>query len=45
MIVEGALQVMGRAGARQVPEAEVVLVHTYGGMMAEHSTLILGRRR
>lgn len=42
MIVEGALQVMGRADARQV-KADCALVHSYGGMMAEHSTLILGR--
>lgn len=42
MIVEGALQVMGRAGDRQV-KADCALVHTYGGMLAEHSTLILGR--
>ena len=42
MIVEGALQVMGRAGERQV-KADNVLVHTYGGMLAEHCTLILGR--
>lgn len=44
MIIEGALQTMGRAGDRQVADADVVLVHTYGGMMAEHCTLILGRR-
>lgn len=42
MLVEGALQVMGRAGDRQV-KANRALVHTYGGMLAEHSTLILGR--
>lgn len=41
MIVEGALQVMGRAGDRQA-KADHVLVHSYGGMMSEHSTLILG---
>jgi acetyl-CoA acetyltransferase len=44
MLVEGALQTMGRAGNRQVADADVVLVHTYGGMMAEQCTLILGRR-
>lgn len=43
MIVEGALQTMGRAGERQVADADVVLVHTYGGMMADQCTLILGR--
>jgi acetyl-CoA acetyltransferase len=43
MVVEGALQTMGCAGERQIPDADVVLVHTYGGMMAEHCTLILAR--
>jgi acetyl-CoA acetyltransferase len=43
MLVEGALQTMGRAGERQVADADVVLVHTYGGMMAAQCTLILGR--
>ncbi len=42
MIVEGAVQVMGRAGARQVRNPEICLVHTYGGLMAEHCTIILG---
>jgi acetyl-CoA acetyltransferase len=42
VVVEGARQAMGRAGQRTVPGAEVVLVHTYGGMMSEHSTLLLG---
>jgi acetyl-CoA acetyltransferase len=42
MLVEGALQTMGRAGDRQV-EADITLVHTYGGMMADHATLLLGR--
>lgn len=42
MLVEGALQVMGRADGRQVA-ADVTLVHTYGGMMADHTTLLLGR--
>jgi len=44
MIVEGALQVMGLAGERQVGSADVVLVHTYGNIMAEHCTLLLGRQ-
>ena len=44
MVVEGALQTMGRAEARQVADADVVLVHTYGGMMAEHCTLVLARK-
>lgn len=43
MLVEGALQVMGRADGRQV-DAETALVHTYGGMMADQCTLLLGRQ-
>jgi acetyl-CoA acetyltransferase len=43
MILEGALQVMGLAGQRQVANADLVLIHTYGNMMSEHSTLLLGR--
>lgn len=43
LIVEGARQTMGLAGERQVPDAEHVLVHCYGGVMGEHATLILGR--
>jgi acetyl-CoA acetyltransferase len=42
MLVEGARQVMGQEPARPVA-ADTALIHTYGGMMAEHSTLILGR--
>lgn len=42
MLVEGALQVMGRATGRQV-DADIALVHAYGGMMADHCTLLLGR--
>lgn len=43
MVVEGALQTMGLAGERQQANAEVVFVHTYGGMMSEHCSLVLGR--
>ena len=42
MLIEGALQTMGRAGERQV-ETDITLIHTYGGMMADHATLLLGR--
>lgn len=42
MLVEGARQVMTLQPERQV-NADIALVHTYGGMFAEHSTLILGR--
>jgi acetyl-CoA acetyltransferase len=41
VIAEAALQVMGRAGQRQVT-APVALVHCYGGMMSEHAVLLLG---
>lgn len=43
MLVEGALQVMGRADGRQV-DADIALVHAYGGMMADHCTVLLGRQ-
>ena len=43
MIVEGARQIMGIAGERQLDKANIGLVHSYGGMMSEHSTLIFGR--
>ena len=43
MIVEAARQVMGIAGgARQLAKARLGVVHCYGGMMSEHSTLVLG---
>lgn len=41
MIVEGAMQMMGLAEERQLP-GDLSLVHSYGGMMSEHATLILG---
>lgn len=44
MMIEGVLQVMGKAEERQVESANLALVHTHGGMMSEHSTLILGRQ-
>jgi acetyl-CoA acetyltransferase len=43
VLVEGVRQVMGDAGDRQVPDVETAAVHTYGGMMASHATLLLGR--
>lgn len=42
-LVEGVRQVMGAAGDRQVEPLETALVHSYGGMLAEHCTVILGR--
>ncbi|HMM78279.1 MAG TPA: thiolase family protein [Gammaproteobacteria bacterium] len=44
MLVEGALQIMGRAGERQVAKANVALVHSYGNIMSEHSVVLLGRQ-
>lgn len=45
MIVEAARQIMGIAGPqRQLAKAGLGVVHCYGGMMAEHATLVLGRQ-
>lgn len=43
VLLEGVRQVMGQAGSHQVNKANTALIHTYGGMMYEHATLILGR--
>jgi len=43
VLIEGVKQAMGVAGERQVADAEKVLVHCYGGMMYDHTTIILGR--
>jgi acetyl-CoA acetyltransferase len=45
VIVEGVRQIMAQAGENQLDRARTALVHCYGGMMYEHSTLILGRSR
>ncbi|WP_250504201.1 thiolase family protein [Caballeronia sp. AZ7_KS35] len=42
LLVEGARQVMQEAGPTQT-KASTALVHCYGGMFSEHSTLILSR--
>lgn len=42
MIVEACLQIMGKAGERQLSKTDIGLVHSYGGMMSEHSVLLLG---
>lgn len=42
-VIEGARQVMGCAGRRQLGGVGTALVHTYGGIMADHATLILSR--
>ena len=41
LLVEGARQMMRQAGPTQVDTA-TSLIHCYGGMFSEHSTLILG---
>lgn len=43
LVTEGALQALGQAGERQVDQVRNVLIHAYGGMMFDHTTLILGR--
>ena len=43
MLTAGAQQVMGTAGPTQVGKAGRVLVHTYGGIMFDHATLVLER--
>lgn len=42
LLVEGARQIMGEAEGTQT-DCATALVHCYGGMFSEHSTLILGR--
>jgi acetyl-CoA acetyltransferase len=42
-IVEAVTQLRGDGGARQVDDAEVALVSGNGGILATHSSLVLGR--
>ncbi|MFT4768756.1 MAG: acetyl-CoA acetyltransferase [Glaciecola sp.] len=42
---ESVWQLRGTAGDRQVPRAEVGLVHAQGGIMSSHTAVILGRDR
>ena len=44
-LTEAVTQLRHSAGARQVENAEVALVHAQGGIMSSHATLILGRER
>ncbi len=44
-LTEAITQLRHSAGARQVKNAEVALVHAQGGIMSSHATLILGRER
>jgi len=41
-VIEGVRQLRGTAGARQVTDAKLALVHGNGGTIAIHCTLILG---
>ena len=41
-VSEAVIQVRGAGGARQVPRHEVALVSGNGGILATHSTLVLG---
>ena len=42
-LTESVWQLRRQAGERQVPDAEVALVHAQGGIMSSHTTIILGR--
>ena len=42
-LTETVYQLRGQAGARQLPRAEVALVHAQGGTMSSHSTIILAK--
>ena len=41
-VVEGARQIMGAAGQRQLPRADLAMVHGNGGVIGMHCSLVLG---
>jgi acetyl-CoA acetyltransferase len=44
-LTESVVQLRHAAGARQVPGANIALVHAQGGIMSSHTTILLGRER
>lgn len=44
-LVEGALQIMGHAGERQVRDAKLALCHGNGGVLSSQVTAVLGDER
>lgn len=42
LLIEAVQQLRNEAGARQVPDASVALVHGIGGVLSGHATAILG---
>lgn len=41
-VLEAARQIMGEAGARQLPRADLALAHGNGGVIGMHCSLVLG---
>jgi acetyl-CoA acetyltransferase len=44
-LTETVTQLRGNAGARQVKDAKVAIVHGQGGIMSSHTTVILAGER